>query len=138
MQINSLKHSQHIIKFSKFILIGGLAFAINWGIYLLSIYFLNSLKIYNYDYQIGLIIGYLLSGIFNLVANTKFTFSEQLTKEKSIKFIIGFSLGLLLTYLLNVFFVEKLHVSKYFSLPIVSIIVLFFTFTFHSKITFKK
>ncbi|MDD7273993.1 MAG: HAD-IB family phosphatase [Prevotella sp.] len=99
----------------RFLLVGCTATALQYGIYLLLLTWLEP--------RISNTIGYLLSFIFNYFASTRFTFKVKSTVKRS----IGFAFSHLVNYLLQIIFLSLflyLGVNKaYAMLPVFGVCV---------------
>lgn len=79
MSYLSLKNETKYVEFIRFVLVGILATALHYGIYLLLF------KI-NIPYNVAFTSGYFISFIFNYFASNYFTFKTTPNKEKGVKF----------------------------------------------------
>ena len=82
------------IEFVRFVIVGGIATIIHYGIYLLLNQFLNV----NIAYSLG----YIISWCCNFYLSSKFTFKSRATIKKG----IGFAASHLINYLLHIIFLN--------------------------------
>ena len=78
--INIIKQDTHIGQFCRFVLVGGIATVLHYGIYL----GINALGI---PINLAYTLGYGLSFIFNYIASNYFTFNAIPNAKSGIKFI---------------------------------------------------
>lgn len=109
----------------KFGIVGVIATAIDWGIFYICINYLGI------DYKIANVLGFCISVIFNYRASVKYVFNVDKNKDPKRNFIIFITfsvIGLLLTEVLLILCVSKLHFGEMISKIGVSIIVMTFNF----------
>ena len=87
-------------EFIRFCIVGVLATAIHYGVYLLLLLFLKDKDGWwtNAAYTIGYLVGF----VFNFILSALFTFRERMTIRKG----IGFSLSNLVNYGLHILFLN--------------------------------
>ena len=119
-----------LIQIFKFIIVGGIATIIDWIIYYAC---------YNYfkiNPLISNIISFSISVIYNHIASVKWVFDVKKDKSKKrmfIEFMIFSIIGLVLTELLLLIFINKLEINKMISKIIATIIVMIFNFITRKK-----
>ena len=119
-----------LIQIFKFIIVGGIATIIDWIIYYAC---------YNYfkiNPLISNIISFSISVIYNYIASVKWVFDVKKDKSKKrmfIEFMIFSIIGLVLTELLLLIFINKLEINKMISKIIATIIVMIFNFITRKK-----
>ncbi|MEI6462377.1 MAG: GtrA family protein [bacterium] len=135
-----------IIQFLKFFIIGGLSFLINWGIMVGIQLILNRDVLFTISntevrvYLVASIVGYILSAVFNYIANRRFTFgskTKKVAKQITSFFIINL-IGLVLNSVLVSLFVERMHISTFWVTPLAAAIVLFWNFFGQRTFAFKN
>lgn len=124
----------HFFEFFRFILVGGVATALDW-----SVFYLLAIKIMLY-YQLSLMISFSLACIVNYTFNKLFTFrskSKKIFRQFSLFSVIAI-FSLLLTMILMFIFVDVLFIHKMLSRIFVTMIMLFFNYILHKFLTFNK
>lgn len=125
-------------QFFKFVLVGGSALLINWGItlYIIS----NSSKsVFGVpNYYMAVLLGFLISGLYNYILNRKFSFNHKDNIIQSFwKFWIIFGAGIVIALVVSRIWIEVFNFPHLWLTPISSIMVLIWNFTGHKYFTFK-
>lgn len=101
--IDKLKTNPKLAEFIRFIIVGVLATALHYGIYLALEYGIGL------NYNMAYTIGYLLSFIFNFFASTFFTFQSEANAQNGIKFAGAH----LINYFVHMFYSTSLSSSVF-------------------------
>lgn len=89
----------------RFVVVGGVATGIQYGLYLI-------LQFLGISFNLAYTIGYILSFIFNFVASNYFTFKVQPNVNRGIKFLGAHCMNYLIqVVLLNIFAVLNVNLS---------------------------
>lgn len=127
--IDKLKNNPKLNEFIRFVIVGVLATALHYGIYLAFEYGLGL------NYNLAYTLGYILSFIFNFFASTFFTFKSEANAQNGIKFagahLVNYFVHMLL---LNLFIFIGIPggIAPIFVFPI-AIIINFFMVRFALK-----
>ncbi len=78
--LNKLEKNEKLYQFVKFVIVGGFATIIHYGVYLALNYGVSLTS------NIAYTIGYIVSFIFNFFASTLFTFKTDTNASKGVKF----------------------------------------------------
>lgn len=81
MQDTGLKNKEKLGEIVRFIIVGSLAAGIQYGSYLLLIYWLQPL--------VANTVAYLISFIFNYIASTRYTFRVKSTTKRGAGFVLS-------------------------------------------------
>jgi putative flippase GtrA len=120
------------MKFAKFLMVGGAATLIQYG---LLIVFVERLMI---EAVIASASSYALSSIFNYLMNYYFTFSSGADHGKSsIKFAVVAIIGLALNTCTMYLFVNMLNIHYVLSQVVATGVVLFWNYFVHKNWTYK-
>jgi|SRR5690554_3190230 len=115
------------LEFIKFVIVGLLATAINYFIYLIFLKLVNINVAYTF--------GYIISFVFNLIASHIFTFKEKVNSISSIRFALAHLINYLIQIaLLNLFTLIKIP-NNFAPIPvyIIAIPINFFTVRYAIK-----
>ena len=78
--LDKLQQNEKMFQFVKFVVVGGFATIIHYGVYLALEYAISI------NTNIAYTIGYIISFIFNYFASTAFTFKTEATASNGVKF----------------------------------------------------
>lgn len=122
------------IQLFRYFIVGGLATVVDWvSFYILAIIFIA-------NYQIALIVAFILGSITNYILNRVFTFhskSKKIAGQASVHLAIS-AISLLLNIALMYLLVSHLALEKMPSRVVVTLIMLIINFFMHKHITFNK
>ena len=121
----SAKTENLFVQIFKFIIVGGTATIIDWGVYYV---------LYNYVHippLVANILSFSVSVIYNYIASVKWVFDVNQEKSKKrmfIEFMIFSIIGLLLSELLLWVFIDLISINAMFAKIIATAIVMVFNF----------
>lgn len=123
-QINSINNNSLLIQFIKYCLVGGIATIFDWGTYSITLF------LFNINYQICTIAGFILGLIVNFILSKKMVFKEKskVGKYEFIMYVVIGVIGLLFTTGLMYIFVEKLIFNPLTSRMLTTVLVLIWNF----------
>jgi len=137
--IQNNKYYKLFLEFCRYILVGGSAFLIDFGLFhLFDTYIFAGKYLY-----LSVFIGYFVGLIYNFLLSCKYVFENGFDKikDKEIKSFIVFTIigliGLVLTELFMHLFVKICHFDSDISRIITSAIVLFWNYIARKVIIFK-
>jgi putative flippase GtrA len=115
-----------------FIFIGGCSFLVNNLVYILYIHTIDKSLYRIRSEYVGVAIGFVLSAVLNYEANKRYTFESATTKRGALAERLRFFRTALMGVMLN------LLLPRLYALFFSASCVLIFSYTMHSKFTFKK
>lgn len=123
-QINSINNNSLLVQFIKYCLVGGIATIFDWGTYSITLF------LFNINYQICTIAGFILGLIVNFILSKKMVFKEKskVGKYEFIMYVVIGVIGLLFTTGLMYIFVEKLIFNPLTSRMLTTVLVLIWNF----------
>lgn len=123
-QINSINNNSLLVQFIKYCLVGGIATIFDWGTYSITLF------LFNINYQICTIAGFILGLIVNFMLSKKMVFKEKskVGKYEFIMYVVIGVIGLLFTTGLMYIFVEKLIFNPLVSRMLTTVLVLIWNF----------
>ena len=127
------KNKKLLNQIIKFIISGGIATIIDWGLYYLLY---NYLKI---NPLVANVISFTISLLYNYFASIKWVFKiKNSNKKKFIYFIIFSLIGLLISEIILFVMINKLSINKMFSKIISSLIIVVYNFITRKKVLEDK
>ena len=126
------------IKFSKtflyYMCCGGLATIFDWSSFYIASYILKL------NYIVAISISFILGATINYTTNRYYTFNNKFNNIslQYAVFLLGSSSALILTFVQMIILVEYLHIDRMVSRIFITVIMLFYNFTFHKVYTFGK
>lgn len=121
-------------EFLPYFVIGGMATSLDWFIFWVLVTF------FHWHYELSLVIGFVIAGIFHFAANKFFTFECHSKKIGSQYFLHIFvtMMGLILSMAMIAFFVNILLFEKMWARILTTALLLFPNYLLHKFITFNK